>query len=566
MVSESAISSNHVRRCFWSPAVSAPARNAAVRPVAAAQAATVSRRSLGRSASIVGLAFVASRLLGLAREVILARQFGTSGEYDAYVSAFRVQDLLFLIVMAGAFGAAFIPVFAGFMARGEDEQAWRLASAIVTLAAVVTVVLSLVAFALASPIMTYLVAPGLHGELHEIATRTMRILLLSPLLLGMGIAAKGILEAQEQFTLPAIAPVLYNAAVIFGAVAFAPTWGVYGVAWGVVIGALLHVSVQVPGLIRSGMRFAPTLSVDVEGVREVGRLLAPRVVGLAAFQVNFIVVNYLASDDGEGKVSALNYAWQLMMLPHGILALSISTVVFPAMAKHFEQGDTEAVQATFMRALEPLIFLILPASIGLFEFRTAIVQTIFQSGQFTGRSTHLVTDPLAFLAIGLIWYAIVEVLTRIFYAMHDTMTPVVTGIVIIVLNVILGKALIGPMGHTGLGLSLSASTGVEAAILIWFLRRKLGRIDPAFAVWFARVALVCAGMAAIAAAIRVPLEEATTPGAANRLLQVMLLGYAMAIVGGAYFLFAYYLRIPQVLRGLALVTSRVPVLKRLIEM
>jgi putative peptidoglycan lipid II flippase len=537
-----------------------------VRPVAAAaQAAAVSHRSLGRSASIVGLAFVASRLLGLVREVILARQFGTSGEYDAYVSAFRVPDLLFLIVMAGAFGAAFIPVFGGFLACGEDERAWRLASAIVTLAAVITVVLSLVAFALASPIMTYLVAPGLHGELHEIATRTMRILLLSPLLLGLGIAAKGILEAQELFTLPAIAPVLYNAAVIFGAVALAPTWGVYGVAWGVVIGALLHVSVQIPGLIRSGMRFAPTLSIDVEGVREVGRLLAPRVVGLAAFQVNFIVVNYLASGDGEGKVSALNYAWQLMMLPHGILALSISTVVFPAMARYFEQGDTEAVQATFMRALEPLIFLILPASIGLFEFRTAIVQTIFQSGQFTGHSTHLVTDPLAFLAIGLIWYAIVEVLTRIFYAMHDTMTPVVTGIIIIVLNVILGKALIGPMGHTGLGLSLSASTGVEAAILIWFLRRKLGRIDPAFAVWFARVALVCAGMAAIAAAIRVPLEEATTPGAANRLLQVMLLGYAMALVAGAYFLLAYYLRIPQVLRGLALVTNRVPVLKRLID-
>jgi putative peptidoglycan lipid II flippase len=519
--------------------------------------------SLGRSASIVGLAFVMSRALGLAREVILARQFGTSGEYDAYVSAFRVPDLLFLVVMAGAFGAAFIPVFAGFLTRGDDERAWRLASAVLSYSAVVMLALCLIAFVFARPIMNYLVAPGLEPEFSALATRTMRLLLLSPIFLGLGIAAKGILEAQDLFTLPAVAPVLYNLAIIAGAIALGPRWGVYGVALGVVAGAVLHLGVQIPGLIRTGLCFMPSLSRDVPGLTEVGRLLAPRILGLAAFQLNFIVINYLASGTGEGKVSALNYAWQVMMLPHGVLALSISTVVFPTMARSFELGDLQGVRTTFMRALEPLLFLILPASIGLFVFRTAIVQTVFQSGAFSGRSTHLVTDPLAFLALGLIWYAVVEVLTRVFYAMHDTVTPVAAGILIIGINIVLGRLLLDPLGHAGLGLALSASTAVEAAVLLWVLRRRIGRFPPEFASWFAKIALASAGMAAVAMLIRSPLEEATAPGEGPRLMQIALLGYAIALVSGTYFVAVHFLRVPEVSRGLAIASRQLQVLRRI---
>ncbi|MGH2533971.1 MAG: murein biosynthesis integral membrane protein MurJ [Thermomicrobiales bacterium] len=506
--------------------------------------------------TIVSLAFVASRILGLVREIILARQFGTTGEYDAYVSAFRIPDLLFLIVMSGAFGAAFIPVFVGFLARDEEDRAWRLASAVLTLSAVSMVVLSCVAVAMAGPIMRYLVAPGLSPELHDIAADTMRILLLSPILLGLGIAAKGILEAQEQFTLPAMAPVLYNASIIFAAVTVGARWGVRGVAVGVVAGAALHVLVQLPGLLRSGIRFTPTLDMSVAGLSEVGRLLLPRVIGLAAFQVNFIVVNYLASGDGEGKISALNYAWQLMMLPHGVLALSISTVVFPTMARLYERGDIEGVRRTFLRALEPLLLLILPASLGLFLFRTSIVQTVFESGEFSGRSTHLVADPLAFLAIGLIWYALVELLTRIFYSMHDTVTPVVSGVFIIVVNVVLGWLLVDSMGHAGLGLSLSVSTAIEAGILLWVIRRRLGRFDAEFVSWFGKVAVSSAAMALAALSMRNELEDATMPGEAPRLLQVALLGYGMALVAGTFFFAAYCLRIPEVVGGADLVARR----------
>jgi putative peptidoglycan lipid II flippase len=517
--------------------------------------------SLRRSASIVAAAFVVSRVLGLGREIVLAHLFGTGPESDAYVSAFRVPDFLFLVAMSGAFGAAFIPVFGGFLARGEQDSAWRLASAVITLTGVVSIALAVVIFAFAGPIMTHLVAPDLTGEYRSIAIRTMRLLLVSNILLGFGIAAKGILEAQDLFTLPAIAPLLYSLATILGALILGPSMGVPGVALGVVVGAACHFGVQVPGLIASGMRFTPSISLQVAGLFEVGRLLIPRVIGQAAFQINFIIVNYLANGQGPGKATALNQAWMLMMLPHGVLALSISTVAFPSMARQFEIGRLDEMKATFMRALEPLLLLMLPASIGLFVFRTSIIQTVFQSGAFDAYSTLLVAQPLAFLALALTWYGLVEVLARVYYAMKDTTTPVAAGVVIIVINVALGILLVDRVGYAGLGLSLAASTGIEAAILMVVLRRRLGAFAANFGSWFARVILATAAMAMVAEAMREPLQRATEPGAAPRIAQLLLLGYAIGVVAATYFLAAYYLRIPEAGQLLARVESRIPALK-----
>jgi len=519
---------------------------------------TSGKASAGRSASIIGLAFIVSRVLGLLREVILGYRFGTTSEYDAYVSAFRVPDLLFLVVMSGAFGAAFIPVFGGFLEQGDDERAWRLASSIITMTAIVTAVMGVVVFLLASPIMRYLVAPDLPEDIQPLAISTMRILLLSPILLGLGIAAKGILEAQNHFALPAMAPILYNAAIIIAALVLAPSYGIKGVAVGVVIGALLHASIQVPGLINSGMEFRPTLDRTVDGLSEVGRLLLPRVIGLAAFQLNFVAVTHLASGAGEGRVSALNYAWQMMMLPHGVIALSISTVIFPTMARLFQIGKMDEVRTTFTSALMPMLFLTIPASIGLYEFRTALPQTVFQLGAFDATSTGLVAPALGFLALGLIWYALVEVLARIFYAMQDTRTPVIAGVIIIAINIVLGSLLVGPMGHSGLALALTVSTGVEALILFFLLRRRIGGLDDAFGSWIARVMVSAAAMATMAELIRPKLELATASESAHRLTHLVMLGYAMALLAGTYFVAAYLLRVPEVDKAVGMISRRIP--------
>jgi putative peptidoglycan lipid II flippase len=513
--------------------------------------------SMAKSAVIIGIAFMASRLLGLLREIILANRFGTSSDYDAYVSAFRIPDLLFLVIMSGSFGAAFIPVFGGFLAKGEKDKADRLASSVITWTALTTVVLGLVTFVFAGPLMRYVVAPDLPPEAMDLAIKTMRMLLLSPLLLGMGIAAKGILESHLKFTLPALAPVVYNLAIVLAALFLAPTYGIEGVTVGVLIGALLHVGIQIPGVVRTGLKFRPTLSRNVAGLAEVGVLLLPRVIGQAAFQINFVAVNHFASQTGEGSVSALNYAWQMLMLPNGVLALSISTVVFPTMAAQFELGDIDAFRNTLQRGLRPLLFLMVPASIGLFEFRTSLFQTIFQSGNFDANSTILSSEPLAFLALGLIWYGLVEVLSRTFYAMKDTVTPVAAGILIIVLNIILSKALLSSMGHVGLALSLSVSTGVEAFILVVILRRRIGGFGTEFGVWLSKIILATAVMALVAAPVATKLEDLTGDPEINRAIQLGMLGIAVGACAAAYFLAAWLLNISEARRSMNKIRGRV---------
>lgn len=513
--------------------------------------------SMARNAIIVSAAFILSRILGLAREVILANQFGTGPEMDAYVSSFRIPDLLFMVVMSGAFGAAFIPIFADYAHRGDRERAWRLASAILTWSGIGVVVLSGIAFVLARP-LTRLVAPGFDPATEDLAVNLMRILLLSPVFLGLGIASKGILEAQNQFTLPALAPLVYNAAIIIGALFFAPAYGIYAVGWAVIAGALGHFAVQVPGLIRSGMRFRPTIDRNVDGLPDVLRLLGPRVVGLAAFQLNFIAINAFASTSSEAHVSAINYAWQLLMLPHGVLALSISTVVFPALAALYGQGDRAGFARVLDRTMRPLLFLSIPASIGLWLVGRAVVTVIFESGEFGSGSTELVSAALTPFAIGLVGFGITEILTRVFYATRDTRTPVVTGLLTIVLNIILAALFVDSLGHVGLSLALSVTTAAEAIILMAFLKVRSGQVfAPGFPGWLAKVLIASAGMGAV---ILVTVGWLNDVLASDVSLVAQLLYFAacMGLYIATFVFLAWAFGIPELHTSLEKVLARMP--------
>jgi len=521
------------------------------------------RVSLAKSAGIVAGSFVISRILGLAREIVLARQFGTSESFSAYVSAFRIPDLLFLVVMAGAFGSAFIPVFSGLLGDGEDEAAWKLASVVFNISGVLVIAAAAAAWVFAPELVHYLVAPDASATAQQITVNCMRILLLSPVFLGFGIAAKGILEGQDLFTLPALAPIVYNAATILGAVFLGPRVGVYGVAIGVVAGAIGFLLLQIPGLVRSGMRYSVSFNPRTPGVSEVGRLLAPRLIGQAAFQLNFIAVTNLAWRTGEQSVSALNYAWQLLMLPHGVLALSVSTVILPTLSRLWQAGDTAAFRATLGNALRPLVFLSLPAAVILFAFRLPIVQTLFQTGAFSAESTSLVAAPLTFLAAGLVSYALVEALTRAFYAMHDTRTPVVAGIGIVALNVILGVALLDRLGYLALALALSISTTVEALILTGVLGHRIGGVTAKTWDWLLRVIASSAVMALVASALVDPLTEATMPGNGPRLQQILVFLVALGVVAVVYLGCAWMLRITELSDFLDYLSRRIPLLRRL---
>jgi putative peptidoglycan lipid II flippase len=521
------------------------------------------RASLARSAGIVAGAFVVSRMLGLVREVVLARQFGTSEALGAYISAFRIPDLLFLVIMAGAFGSAFIPVFSGLLGEGEEQQAWKLASVVLNLSTLAALVTSGLAWLAAPELVRLVVAPDASPEIQQLTVECMRLLLLSPIFLGFGIAAKGILEGQDLFTLPALAPVLYNTATILGAIFLGPRIGVLGVAAGVVAGAVGFLLVQVPGLIRSGMRYSPSFDLRTPGVGEVARLLGPRLIGQAAFQINFIAVTNLAWRTGEQSVSAINYAWQLLMLPHGVLALSVSTVILPTLSRLWQQGDRAGFRTTLGGALRPLIFLSLPASVVLFVFRTAIVQTLFQTGAFSSQSTALVAAPLGFLAAGLVSYAVVEAMTRAFYAMHDTRTPVLVGVAIVVANLGIGLALLDRMGYLALALALSLSTTIEAVVLGAVLWRRLGSLARGTVVWLGRVLVATAILGVACVLIETPLTVITTPGSAPRVLQLVLFLAALSVVGLVYLAAAWMLDIPELSTSLSQILRRIPGLRRL---
>ncbi len=513
--------------------------------------------SMARNAIIVSAAFVLSRVLGLLREVIIARQFGTSPDMDAYVSAFRIPDLLFLTVMSGAFGAAFIPVFGGFVDQGERQKASQLASSMLTWTGIGVLALAAIAWIAARPLV-HIVSPGFDAQTVDLTVELMRILLLSPVFLGLGIAAKGILEAQNQFTLPALSPLVYNLAIIIGAAFFAPEFGIHAVAWAVIVGAIGHFAIQLPGLVRSGFEFRPTVDRAVEGLGEVLRLLGPRVVGLAAFQLNFIAVNAYATTLGEGNASALNYAWQLLMLPHGVLALSISTVAFPSLAALYGRGDRVGFGRLLDRTMRPLIFLSVPASLGLWLVGKPIVSVIFESGSFDAASTDLVSAALTFFAIGLVGYGITEIITRVFYAMRDTRTPVITGILTIILNLILCALFIESLGHRGLALSLSLTTAAEAVIMMFFLRYRSGQVfSRGFFGWLVKVILAGAAMAA-AILITRPWLDRVMDSDTSLIVQLIYFGICMALYVATFAWAAWALRIPEFHTSMQKFMNRLP--------
>jgi putative peptidoglycan lipid II flippase len=502
------------------------------------------------AAASVGIAFVIGRILGLARDILIARQFGTGPEIAAYNAAFRIPDFIFLMVMSGAFGSAFVPVFTGFLERGHIRKAWRLASNVMTLMVEWYALFALVVFIFADPLVRFLVAPSFEPTTQDQAIELTRILLLSPLFLGLGAAAKSLLETHNRFTMPAYAPVVYNAAGVAGALFLAPRYGVKGLAWGIVIGSIAHVTLQLPGLVRIRMIYNFLPRPVAEGVRQVGQLLVPRIIGQAAFQINFtLVLTTLASRLGEAPASALNYGFQLMMLPHGLLAISVSTVIFPLMARQYAQRQFDALKSTFGDALRPLFFLTLPASAALAILARPIVQSIYQRGSFGPESTLLVAEVLPYFAAGLVALALVETSARAFYAMHDTRTPLVASLATIGVNLILALLLLNRLGGRGLAAAMTVTTALEMIVLLAALRRRIGSFDVAVWTAFIKSLLATIAMALVLLLIRPRLIAVTDPTgpATSALGRLAIFGFALFIGLYTYLVAAWYLRTRELL-------------------
>jgi len=434
------------------------------------------------------LFFIASRALGLLRDIVISHQFGTSRALDAYFAAFAVPDFVFNVLAGGALGSAFIPAFSAALAQNDARRAWQLARAIINLAFVALTAISASLALLAPQVVALTVARGFAPSDQALTADLMRWMLVTPIIFGVSGIVMGILNSHHHFILPALAPVVYNAAIIAGALVLAPTLGVYGLVAGVIAGAGLHLLVQIPWF--WGKRFqisdfrfqnsnlqSAICNLQSNDVREVIRLMLPRTLGIAAVQINFLVNTILASVLPVGAIAALAYAWRVMLLPVGIVGQSLATAVFPTFAAQAARAEIDDLRATFSTAFRATLFLTIPATVGLMVLGAPFIALLFQRGQFDARSTAETAWALQFFALALFAHSGLEIVSRAFYALHDTLTPVAVGVGAMVLNIVLSIALIAPLAHGGLALANSIATIVEVSLLLVMLRRRIGDLD-----------------------------------------------------------------------------------------
>ncbi|WP_060687536.1 murein biosynthesis integral membrane protein MurJ [Ardenticatena maritima] len=508
-------------------------------------------RRLARATFIVMAGYLAAKVSGIGREIIVARTFGAVAELDAYYAAFNIPDLIFTLIAGGALATAFIPVLAEYVSTREREAVWRLIGNVLTVVFLLTALLAGVVALVAPWLVRVVVAPGFDAAQQHLTVALMRLILLSTLIFSVSGLFMGVLNTFQHFLLPAFAPVMYNLGIIFGALVLsprmAPEKAIFGLAWGVVIGAALHAAIQVPGLWRYGVRIRPHLALHDRGLRDVLRLMGPRVLALGVIKLNWLVVSNLESRLEEGSLAALTFAWHLVQVPETIFASALATALFPTLAHLAGQGDLAGLRRTFETAMRLILLLTIPTAAGLWILGRALVQTVYEGGAFTAAATDAVTIALRFYALGLVGHSALEVVARTFYARKDTLTPLWMALIAMVGNVALALLLLRSLGHGGLALANSAAVTLEVALGVWWLRGRVGGDVVGGVVQAAvRVALATAGMVAVLVVFHtaVPTWPAWGLLLAGSVVGVVAFAAVGVVVGLHTWLSAFGMRLP----------------------
>ncbi len=453
-------------------------------------------RQIARSTAIVMIAFGTAKAISLAQTVIIANVFGVGREWDAFVTANSIPELIFTLIAGGALAHAFIPIFSGFLARGDLAGAWRTTSHVINTVFTVTLFASIVVFLAAPWLVANVAAPGFDELGRAQTVELMRILLVSTLIFSVSGIAMGILQSHNHFLLPALAPIMFDLGILFGAGFLIKPFGVNGIAYGAVLGAALHFGIQIPGLIRYRMRWWPELGLKDPVLWRVVKLMLPRVAGLGVFSLNFVVMNNIASRLGEGSVSALSWGWRLMQIPETLIGTAMGTVIFPTLAALSEMGDESGKREAMSGALRFILIATIPSAIGLIFIGQPLI-SLLERGAFDASASVLVYSTLRFFALGLVVHSALEVVARSFYADKDTLTPLWAALGGAAINLILSFVLSGVAGAEAVshfnrvawqfpelgitpnvgnvgGLALANSLGVafEVLVLLWVLRRR----------------------------------------------------------------------------------------------
>ncbi len=499
--------------------------------------------SVARASIVMIAALIASRVLGWLRLSVIGATFGATPQLDAFMAAFKVPNALFELLVAGALASAFIPVFAGYLAKEREKEAWHVASSVMNVLILSLMGLSAVMWVAAPWLVPTMVAPGFKDDPAqlELAIHLTRIMLVSPIFMGLSALVTGVLQSYRQFLAGAIAPLVYNGVQILFALFLAPFLKIDALAYGVVAGAAMMFLVQIPELTFRRTKYELTLDLGHPGVREVFLLAGPRTLSLGAVQIVFFVDTYLASGMAAGSLTALVYANQLLLLPLGVFSIAISAAVFPTLSHYASLGQVGRMRDTVQQAIRWILFLTLPTAIVMIVLRRPIVNLLFQYGSFGPEARELTQATFLFYSLGLAGHALVQILARVYFASRDTQTPLALTLISIGLNVVLSVTLAPFMGINGLALANSIATLIEAVLLFILLasraRLRLVGLGVETLKQLSASLLMGVAMFGFIRVTNLPFDLFVDPPKLVLALQTIL----AAAVGGAVYLAAAYL-------------------------
>ncbi len=428
-------------------------------------------RHMVQSTAIVVFFFGISKITGFGKLILMTDRFGLSSDADALTAAIQVPDLFMQMVSGGALAAALIPVYSSYVRHKSKQEQRDLGSTVVTLVALVLGVVCIFVGLFAPWIASDVLVPHFSAESQQLVASLMRIVVLSMLIVGVSAVLSAMLHTHQHFVLPALADVVIDVGQILGILLFAERYGVFGVAWGGVIGALMHLFVQLPAVVRYGIKIRPKLALQLKGVREVLRLMGPRIVTIGGAQLSDIIIIRSASQLPEGSVSGYYYALLLIGIPVSLFGWAVGTVIFPTMAEQFNASDEKGLRSTATNGFLTLAALMFPAAVGLVALGQTGIQFIFERGEFDSSSTALMYSIVAVLSLRILSDTGLVVFERVFYARHNTKTVMWFSLLWFGLYVGSGLILIPSVGVIGLALSHSLSFVVSTlGMYIWLQR------------------------------------------------------------------------------------------------
>ena len=431
------------------------------------------------AASVVGAATVLSRVLGYARDAVIAFSFGAGLYSDAFFMAFRIANLLRRLVGEGALTSSFIPIFTEELNRRDKRQTRALVSSVFSFFVIALVILTVLGIIFSKEFVLYM-SPGFASDPQKFSLTVRLTQLMFPYMIFIGLTAvaMGVLNSYKHFTAPALSPVFLSTSIMLSVLALSPFLRipVYSIAIGVLIGGVLQLLLQAPFLMKYGMMPRFTLNFRDPALKKILALMGPRTFGVGVYQLNLLVTMWFSSQLSEGAVSYLYYAGRLMEMPIGIFGVSVATAALPTLSGHAALKDWENFKGSLSFAVRIINFITIPATVGLFVLSYPVTEILFRRGEFNVAAASATSVALYYYALGLAPVSLARMLTSVFYSLKDTVTPVWTALLSFTVNIVLCFVLVGPLKHGGLALAASLSAVVDAAALLIMLKLRLGRL------------------------------------------------------------------------------------------